>query len=504
MPINAPEYRQVVAEEVSRKVDAFLAQPLRLLIGGQWLEAASGETAETVNPATGEPLARFALGGRQDVDLAVRAAREAFDDGRWTGMSFLARQQCLLRLADLIEASVEELAVLESLDIGSPLPRTRTSVGAVNYDNIRYLAGWIGKISGETFETAHSDQHAYSRLEPLGVVAAITPWNSPLRSIINKVLPAIVAGCTVVAKPAELTPLTAIRFGQMVLEAGIPDGVVNIVTGLGTVAGQALVEHPLVDKITFTGSTATGKAIARAATGNLKRVSLELGGKSPVFVFPDADLDRAIENAAVGIFNNAGQMCVAGSRLYVHEAVFDRVVDGVVGIAEKLKIGSQFEDAVQMGPVISQGQLDRVERYIASGCADGARLATGGARIERPGYFVEPTVITGGSSEMAAVREEIFGPVLCAMPFGGSDVDELAAIANDSDYGLAAFIWTSDLGVAHKLSQRIRAGWVRVNGGANIEHNVPFGGYKQSGWGRERGRDGITAFMERKSILMDL
>ncbi len=496
-------YKDIVSEELSRKVEAYLSQPLKLLIGGRWVEARSGAVMETLNPATAQPIATFALGGAEDVDLAVRAAREAFDTGKWTGMSFLKRQECLLRLADMIEASVDELALLESLDIGAPLPRSRASVGAVNYDNIRYLAGWIGKIGGETFETAQPNQHAFSSLEPLGVVAAITPWNAPLRSIVNKVVPALVAGCTVVVKPAEFSPLTAIRFGQMAQEAGIPDGVLNIVTGLGTVAGQALVDHPLVDKITFTGSTATGKSIVRAAAGTLKRVSLELGGKSPVFVFADANLDVAIPTIATGIFNNAGQMCVAGSRLYVEDSVFDRVVEGIADIARKTKVGTQFEEGVAMGPVISQGQLDKVTRFIAGSQADGATVVTGGERIDRQGYFVQPTVLTGTSRDMAAVREEIFGPVLCAMPMQDSDIDSLAAVANDTEFGLAAFIWTRDLGVAHKLSRRIRSGWVRVNGGANIEHNVPFGGQKQSGWGRERGRDGIAAFMERKAVLMD-
>ncbi len=485
-------------------VSAFLAAKHQLLIGGRWVDAQSGETLEVLDPATGQRLSQVAAGGPADVDLAVRAARDAFDRGVWTSMPALQRQACLNRLADAIDANVEELALIESLDVGMPLAAARGLVGAVNSDNIRYFAGWIGKLTGETYETTAADQHAYSLKEPVGVVACITPWNAPLRSVVNKVAPALVAGCTVVVKPAEVAPLTAIRFGQLAQEAGVPDGVINIVTGLGSVAGQALVEHPLVDKVTFTGSTATGKSIVRASAGNLKRVTLELGGKSPVFVFPDADLDRAIATAAQGIFGNTGQTCVAGSRLYAHKSVFDRVVEGVVRHAEALRIGPGQEAGVQMGPVVSQVQLERVSGFVDGSRRDGAQVVTGGGRLDRPGYFFQPTVLAETSQAMNVVREEVFGPVLCAMPMTDADLDEIAKVGNDTAYGLAAYIWTRDLGVAHKLARKLRAGWVRVNGGAGIEHHVPFGGYKQSGWGRERGRDGVEAFMETKSVIVGL
>ena len=488
---------------VSSAVSAFLGETHKLLIGGRWVAAQSGETLEVLNPATGSALARIAAGGAADIDLAVRAARAAFDDGVWTGLPAAERQKRLDRLAALIEANAKDFAVLESLDVGMPLPNP-AFLAALNADNIRYLAGWIGKLTGETYETARPNQHAYSVKEPVGVIGAITPWNAPLRSVVNKVAPALAAGCTVVVKPAEVAPLSAILFGRLAQEAGIPDGVVNIVTGLGPVAGQALVDHPLVDKITFTGSTATGKAIVRSAMGNLKRVTLELGGKSPVFIFPDADLDLAIPTVARGIFGNCGQMCSAGSRLYAHPSVFERVVDGVAKFAEALKVGPGLEPGVQLGPVVSQAQFDRVTGFIEAGRREGAEVVTGGRPIDRPGYFVQPTVLAETAQSMSVVQEEIFGPVLCATRMSDGGLDELARIGNDNPYGLAAYVWTRDVGIAHTFARKLKAGWVRVNGDPGVEHNVPFGGYKQSGWGRERGREGVEAYTETKSIIIDL
>jgi phenylacetaldehyde dehydrogenase len=311
-------------------------------------------------------------------------------------------------------------------------------------------------------------------------------------------------GCTVVLKPAELTPLTAVRLAQLIQEVGFPPGVVNIVTGFGDPAGKALVAHPEVDKISFTGSTVVGKSIVAAAAGNLKRVALELGGKSPVIVFPDADLDRATEYASMGIFGNAGQVCVAGSRLFVHKKVFERVVEGVVDRAKKLKVGEGLQPDTQMGPLVSQKQLERVTGYIQSGADDGAEVVVGGKRIDRKGYFIQPTVLAQTNRDMRVVREEIFGPVVCAMPIDDEDLDRIAKQANDTDYGLSSNIWTRDISLAHKLARKIKAGMVRINGGQGLDHALPFGGYKQSGWGRENGREGVEAYTEVKSISVAL
>jgi phenylacetaldehyde dehydrogenase len=337
------------------------------------------------------------------------------------------------------------------------------------------------------------------------VVGAIVPWNFPLAMAVSKIAPALAMGCTVVLKPAELTPLTAIRLAQLIQQVGFPPGVVNVVTGFGDPAGKALVEHPDVDKISFTGSTVVGKSIVAGAAGNLKRVSLELGGKSPVIVFPDADLERATQGAADGIFRNAGQVCVAGSRLYVHKKVFDKVVEGVVERARKLRVGPGMEPETQMGPLVSQKQLERVSGYIDSGTAQGAEVVVGGKRMEgRNGYFMQPTVLSETNRDMRVVREEIFGPVVCAMPIDDDDLERIARVANDTDYGLSSNIWTRDISIAHKLAKKIKAGMVRVNGGMGLDYALPFGGYKQSGWGREHGREGVEAYTEVKSITVAL
>jgi phenylacetaldehyde dehydrogenase len=372
-------------------------------------------------------------------------------------------------------------------------------------ENLRYNAGWAGKIVGETPNISAPNHHVYTLREPVGVVGAIVPWNFPMAMAVAKIAPAIAAGCTVVLKPAELTPLTAIRLAQLVQEVGFPPGVINVVTGFGDPAGKALVEHPDVDKISFTGSTVVGKSILAGAAGNLKRVALELGGKSPVIVFPDADLDRATEGAANGIFGNAGQVCVAGSRLYVHKKVFDRVVEGVVDRAKKLKVGSGLDPETQMGPLVSQKQLDRVSGYIESGREQGAEVVVGGKRVEgSSGYFMQPTVLAETQANMRVVKEEIFGPVVCAMPIDDDDLDRIARIANDVDYGLSSYVWTRDISVAHKLARKIKAGTVRINGGVGLDYAMPFGGYKQSGWGRENGREGAEAYTEVKTVSVML
>ena len=484
----------------------FLATPHQLFINGEWVAAQSGKTFDVINPATGQIIAKAAAGDATDIDLAVKAARRAFESGPWPSLPATGRAKLLWKLAEAFEATGEEVATLETLDNGMPFAVARfVAVNGVA-ECLRYFAGWAGKINGETPTISAPNHHVYTLREPVGVVGAIVPWNFPLAMAVSKIAPALAVGCTVVLKPAELTPLTAIRLGQLIQQVGFPPGVVNIVTGFGDPAGKALVEHPDVDKISFTGSTAVGKSIVAGAAGNLKRVALELGGKSPVIVFPDADLDRAIEGAANGIFRNAGQVCVAGSRLYVHKKVFDRVVAGVVERARKLKVGSGMEPGTEMGPLVSQKQLDRVSGYVESGREQGAEVVVGGKRMEGQGggYFMQPTVLTQTNRDMRVVREEIFGPVVCAMPIDDDDLDRIARVANETDYGLSSNIWTRDISVAHKLAKKIKAGMVRINGGQGLDYALPFGGYKQSGWGRENGREGVEAYTEVKSVSVAL
>ena len=482
-----------------------LSSPLRLLIDGQWTTASSDETFEVINPSTGTPLAREALGNAQDIDRAVQAARRAFEAGPWARMRPADRTRLMLKLAQLIEDHGDELALLETLNTGKPLMIARKFDVGLAAECLRYNAGWATKLHGETRTSSlPGDWHTYTLREPIGVVGLIVPWNVPLAMAVNKIAPALAAGCTAVLKPAELTPLTALRLGELALEAGLPPGVLNIVTGLGSVAGQALVEHPDVDKVSFTGSTAVGKALLSAAAGNLKRVSLELGGKSPVFIFPDADLDRAIESAARGIFGNTGQVCAAGSRLFVHRDVADRVVEGIAARARALKVAPGLEAGAEIGPVISQRQRERVMSYIESGLSEGARVVAGGGAVQGPGYFIEPTVMVDTRPEMRLVREEIFGPVLCVQTFDHDSLEQLAARGNDTEYGLSSAIWTRDLRTAHQMARRLKAGNVRVNAAAALDFAMPFGGYKQSGWGRENGREGVEAFTELKSVAIDL
>jgi phenylacetaldehyde dehydrogenase len=484
---------------------AFLATPHKLFINGEWVAAQSGKTFDVINPATAQVIAKVAAGDAADIDLAVKAARRAFESGPWPGMPASGRAKLLWKLAEAFEANADEIATLETLDNGMPFTMSRFVVGLGVPECLRYFAGWAGKIHGETPTLNVPNHHAYTLREPVGVVGAIVPWNVPLGMAVGKIAPALAVGCTVVLKPAELTPLTAIRLAQLIQQVGFPPGVVNVVTGFGDPAGKALVDHPDVDKISFTGSTVVGKSIVAGSTGNLKRVSLELGGKSPVVIFPDADIERASQGAADGIFRNAGQVCVAGSRLYVHKNVFDKVVDGVVERAKKLKVGPGLEAETQMGPLVSQKQLDRVSGYIDSGTEQGAEVVVGGKRVEgRAGFFMQPTVLAETSRDMRVVREEIFGPVVCAMPIDDDDLDRIARVANETDYGLAAYIWTRDMGVAHKLAKKIKAGLIRINGGMGLDYALPFGGYKQSGWGREHGREGIEAYTELKSVSIAL
>ena len=482
-----------------------LHQPLRLLIDGQWRDATEGGLHEIVNPADGQVIAQAAAGGAADIDAAVTAARAAFDTGPWGRMVPADRARRLWALADLLARHADELALLETLNTGKPLAMARQFDVAMAAECLRYHAGWCTKLEGHTRSVSlPGEWHSYTLRQPLGVAGLIVPWNVPLPMAVAKLAPALAAGCTAVLKPAELTPLTALRLGELVAEADIPPGVVNIVTGLGITSGQALVDHPGVDKLSFTGSTAVGRRILAAAAGNLKRVTLELGGKSPVFIFPDADLDRATEAAARGIFANAGQVCAAGSRLFVHCSVFDRVVQGVAERAARLRVAPGLEPGAEMGPLISQRQRERVLGHVDSGRAEGAAVLTGGAALPGPGFFVQPTVMVGTRPAMAMVREEIFGPVLATFAFDDDSLEALAARGNDTAYGLSASIWTRDIGRAHKLARRLQAGNVRVNAATALDFAMPFGGMKLSGWGRENGREGVESFTELKSVAIDL
>jgi phenylacetaldehyde dehydrogenase len=484
-----------------------IAGPKQLLIDGEWVEAASGRTFETIDPATEETLAEVAHGGAEDVERAVRAARRAFTHGsEWRRMSPSDRGRLIHRVGDLILEHADELAMLESLDNGKPLAVARAADVPLAADLFHYMSGWATKLEGSTIPisavTAPGAQfHAYTQREPVGVVGQIIPWNFPLLMAAWKLGPVLACGCTVVLKPAEQTPLTALRLGELLQEAGLPRGVVNIVTGFGD-AGAAIAAHPDVDKVAFTGSTEVGKTIVQAAAGNLKKVTLELGGKSPQIVLSDADLEIAIPGAANAIFFNHGQCCCAGSRLYAEAGVFDDVVAGVAEEARKIKVGRGLEPDTQMGPLVSDEQLARVCGYLESGVAEGARALAGGARAGDRGYFVEPTVLVDTTPDMKVVREEIFGPVVSAMPF--TDHEHVLPAANESNYGLAAGIWTRDVSHAHQIAAELQAGTVWVNTYNVFDAALPFGGFKESGWGREMGREVLDNYTETKAVCIQL
>jgi phenylacetaldehyde dehydrogenase len=482
----------------------FIQREHLLLIDGQWVAPRAGGRFEVEDPATGLRIAQVAEGQAVDIDLAVAAARRAFESGEWSRCKPADRTRLLLRLADLIEANGDELAELEVMDNGKPLAFARRGI-AGTAEMVRYMAGWATKLTGEAVPLSIPGQwHAYTVREAVGVVGQIIPWNFPLSMAIWKLAPALAAGCTVVLKPAEQTPLNALRLGELILEAGFPPGVVNIITGYGADAGAALAAHQGVDKVAFTGSTTTGKRIVQSALGNLKKVTLELGGKSPVFIFPDADLSAAIPGAANAIFFNSGQVCSAGSRLYVHRKIYERVVADIAAYGDRLQLGHGMEAGNDLGPLISKVQMDRVQRYIDSGRESGATLASAPRQLSDQGYFVPPTVLADTDARMSVVQDEIFGPVLCAMPFDDDDLSTIAGMANDTEYGLFAGIWTQDIGKAHRLAARIRAGSVSVNAHMVNDPALPFGGFKQSGWGRERGREALELYSELKSVAINL
>ncbi|KIN89780.1 aldehyde dehydrogenase family protein [Thauera sp. SWB20] len=478
-----------------------------MAIGGEWVEALGGGMLEVVDPASGQVFDRVPAGEATDIDRAVAAARRAFEQGDWPRMRPVDRERLLLRLAELVEAHAQELAEIEALDNGKPVTMARAVDVALVVDFLRYMAGWATKIEGSTMEVSvplvrDREFFGYTRREPVGVVGAIIPWNFPLLMVAWKAGPALASGCTMVLKPAEETPLSALRFAELVQQAGYPAGVFNVVTGHGHSAGAALAAHKGVDKVAFTGSTEIGKLVGKAALDNMTRVSLELGGKSPVIVLDDADPAVAAAGAAQAIFFNQGQVCCAGSRLYVHKSRFERVVEGLSGIAADMKLGAGIEPSTQIGPLVSAVQQQRVLGYIRSGFEEGARALAGGAAGEGEGYFVKPTVLVDTRDDMRVVREEIFGPVVVAMPY--DDLDEVARRANDTPYGLGASIWSNDLSRVHRLVPKIKAGTVWVNCHNILDASMPFGGYKQSGIGREMGRAVLDLYTEGKSVIMAL
>ena len=471
-----------------------------LLVDGQWVAAQSGETFDVIDPTTEAVIASVALADAADVDRAVQAAQRAFESSSWSRISPHQRARYLLRIADLMDANTQELAALLSHEMGAVLRETLL-MPPMLADVFRYYAGWTTKIGGRT-NPSDSAVFNYTLREPLGVVGAIISWNGPLLSAVWKIAPALACGNTVVLKPAEVAPLAVLRLGEIMMEAGLPSGVVNMVPGLGKGAGEALINHPLVAKLAFTGSTEVGRHIMRTAAGSMKKVSLELGGKSPTIVFSDADIDKAVAMSTYGFVGNTGQMCVAGSRIFVQEAIYDKFAEKMVAAARAMKTGSPFDENTDIGPLSSQGQLSRVVRYLNQGVAAGARLLTGGTRKEGTGYFVEPAVFTDVNTDMTIVREEIFGPVAAIARF--SDENDAILQGNNTEFGLSATVWTRDAGRAHRVARAIKAGTIWVNTMFNLDPSSPFGGYKSSGVGRELGPDSIDAHTQIKSVYLGL
>ncbi|HEY6420209.1 MAG TPA: aldehyde dehydrogenase family protein [Candidatus Binataceae bacterium] len=498
-----PSFERASAGAKSAAGLAFLkSQPKKLLIGGKWVAAKSGKTFETLNPANEEVLAMVAEGDKADVDEAVKAARKAYEDSRWANINPHQRARFLFKIADLIEKNAEELAELETLDNGKAIFESKNIDIPGAAETFRYYAGWASKIYGET-NPSDPTMFNYTLREPVGVCGQIIPWNFPLLMASWKIAPALACGNVVILKPAEQTPLTALRLGELICEAGLPDGVVNIITGFGPTAGGALAAHPEVDKVAFTGSTEVGKEILKASTGNLKRVSLELGGKSPNIVFPDADVKSAVFGSMLGIFMNQGQVCCAGSRVFVQESMYDQFTDALSQMAQGLAVGNGLDPNTRMGPLVSREQHDRVLGYLKSGKEQGAKAKVGGeAGPQEKGYFIKPTVFTGVNNNMKIAREEIFGPVAAAIPF--KDENDALFQGNDTTYGLAAAVWTKDLSRAHTIARKLKAGTVWINCYGLIDPISPFGGYKQSGFGRELGKYAIDLYTQIKSVYAKL
>ena len=470
-------------------------------IGGRWTPAVSGKTFDTHSPATEEVIAQVAEGDAADIDLAAKAARKAFEQGEWPKMDARDRGRLLYKLADLLEAEIDELAALESLDNGKPFRDARAADLPLTIDCLRYYAGYADKIHGQTIPV-RGNYFTYTRREPVGVAGQIIPWNFPMLMVAWKWGPALAAGCTVVMKPAEQTPLTCLRMARLAQKAGIPDGVINIVPGYGPTAGAAAVKHPDIDKIAFTGSGEVARIIMRDASQTLKRLTFELGGKSPNIVFDDADLDAAIAGAHFGLYFNQGQCCCAGSRLFVHEKIYDKFIERLAGMNHARKLGNPLDPETEQGPQVDKEQFDKIMRYIDLGKSQGAELITGGKRFGDRGFYVEPTLFAGVQDDMTIAKEEIFGPVMSVLKF--KDIDEVAKRANATSYGLAAAVWTRDIQKAHALAAKIRAGTVWINCYDVFDAGAPFGGFKQSGMGRELGERGLDAYTESKTVTVSL
>lgn len=487
---------------ISSNTEAFLGKAHKLFIGGQWVEPIQGGSRVVLDPATGFSIATVSEGTEQDVEHAVKAARQSFESGVWSKLKGSDKSKILWRIGELIDQYSQELAELEVLDEGSPVGIVKNAYVRNSAEHFRYYSGWCTKLNGLSVPVGFPGEwHAYTVHEPIGVVGQIIPWNVPLLMAAWKLAPALAAGCSIVLKPAEDTPLTALRLAQICEEAGLPAGVLNVVTGDG-LCGAALVNSPLVDKIAFTGSTATGKAIASSAALSLKRITLELGGKSPVIILPDADLNEAIPGAAQAVLLNSGQACTAGSRLYIHDDVYDDVIHGVSDYIAALRLGHGLNTATDIGPLISSRQRSRVASLVESGIREGARVISGGQVGEGDGFFYQPTILADVRTDMTVYREEIFGPVISAMKFSDVNLDDIAHEANNTPYGLAASIWTKDIGHAHGLASRIRAGIVWVNSHHQIDPALPFGGFKESGVGREMGLAGLEHYTETKSVAI--
>lgn len=488
---------------VSERARAFLEREHRMLIDGEWVGAVANGRLDARDPATGAVIATFPSGEKADIDLAVAAARRTFDDRTWRDIAASERAKILWRIAELIDSRRTEIVEIEVLNQGMPAYVANWSMNMAS-EIFRYYAGWITKIHGITADlnTPGHNFHAYTIREPVGVAGLIVPWNGPFVFACFKFAVSLAAGCSSVLKPSEETPLTALILGEILVEAGVPAGVVNIVTGNGDSAGAALTEHPLVDKIGFTGSTGVGKSIVRASAETLKKYTLELGGKSPVIIFDDANLEKAIAGASTGVFQASGQMCVAGSRIYAHRKIYDQIVDGMSRVGKGMKLGSGFDPSAQLGPLISAKQLRHVSNLIDSAMAEGAEVASGGGYATSGGYFVEPTVITNTRHDHRVMREEIFGPVVAITPF--DEVDEVTAWANDTHYGLAAAVWTQDITRAHRMARVLNSGKVWINCQLANDASMPSGGYKMSGIGREGGAEGIEAYLQSKTVYVQL